>query len=223
MTHLLLRMAKRSGLIALGFLFAAFVLPGAAMAGVATSGAVLLDPFDPVPEIQFQHFGGYGCDTGCGGYDRCDDGCGGHRRHACEDNCGGHRRHGCDDDCTAARHPRHDDCDDGCETARHPRHDGCDDGCETASDAGPPDGAPTPDARPPCEGRCNVTEHWQRDWRNGNHFGQEWYDRGYRERDNADGHRPGKWHRPDHDAEDNDEEDPPVVTTPVAPAKPDKH
>jgi hypothetical protein len=45
----------------------------------AAGNAVLLDPFDPVPQIHFSD-----CDRGCGG---CDDGCGYH----CYDGCG-HRR-----------------------------------------------------------------------------------------------------------------------------------
>lgn len=216
-----LRIAKRSGLLAaLGLLFAVLVLPGPAAAGVATAGAVLLDPFDPVPEIQFRHFGGYGCDTGCGGYERCDEGCGGR----CGDSCGrchqGCVRHSrCGDGCRP-RNPcedncgRHDRCDGDCERAD--RGDNCDTDCDHG-------GAPPPDARPPCEGRCNVTEHWQRDWRNGGHFGQEWYDRGYRERDSSDGHRPHNWHRSDHDSEDNDDDDSSTpAATPATPATPDK-
>ncbi len=59
------------------------VLLGAppAQAQVAAQDSVLLDPFDPVPEIQFRHFGGNGCWDDCGGYRDC-DGCGG-----CQDGC----------------------------------------------------------------------------------------------------------------------------------------
>ncbi|MBS0469568.1 MAG: hypothetical protein JSR60_00755 [Proteobacteria bacterium] len=86
---------KKSFLLALALIGAAFV-PGSASAGVATAGAVLLDPFDPVPEISFRHYGGYaygygGCHVGCG-YTGCDDGCYRPRYH--------HRHYRrCDDDC----------------------------------------------------------------------------------------------------------------------------
>jgi hypothetical protein len=47
----------------LGFMFA--LSPNGARAGVASDDTVLLDPFDPVPEIQFRHFGGNGCFWAC--------------------------------------------------------------------------------------------------------------------------------------------------------------
>jgi len=78
--------------VILGLAFVA-VLAGGAKAGVATSGAVLLDPFDPVPEIQFRHFGGYGDWGGGYGSDRY--------RHCKGDDCarGAHcdREDGCRD------------------------------------------------------------------------------------------------------------------------------
>jgi hypothetical protein len=61
----------------------------------AANNAVLLDPFDPVPQIHFRD-----CDDGCG-YHRCYDGCG-YRRH-CWHGCRDHDewRDGwrCDRDC----------------------------------------------------------------------------------------------------------------------------
>ncbi|HVV64604.1 MAG TPA: hypothetical protein VHC42_03990 [Rhizomicrobium sp.] len=54
-------------------LASAFLTTGA-RAGVASDDTVLLDPFDPVPEIQFRHFGGNGCFWTCAR--RCWHGCG---------------------------------------------------------------------------------------------------------------------------------------------------
>ena len=79
---------------------AALVLfgPLSATAGHADPGmdnAVLLDPFDPVPEVQFRHFGadcfsecGYGYGYGC--YHSCGYGChyGCSHRHHCYQHCG---------------------------------------------------------------------------------------------------------------------------------------
>jgi hypothetical protein len=53
---------------------ASTLLAGGARAGVASDDTVLLDPFDPVPEIQFRHFGGNGCFWACAR--RCWHGCG---------------------------------------------------------------------------------------------------------------------------------------------------
>ena len=63
--------------------------PGA-HAQVAAQDSALLDPFEPVPEIQFRHFGGYDCWDNCG---RCNDGC----RSRCYRGCGRTRcwRDGC--------------------------------------------------------------------------------------------------------------------------------
>ncbi|MBV9991425.1 MAG: hypothetical protein JOZ72_09040 [Alphaproteobacteria bacterium] len=77
----------------------------AARAQVAVDDSVLLDPFDPVPEIQFRHFGGDGCWDGCGyGYDHdgCRDGCS--RHHRCGRDC--EARWHCDRDCREARERR---------------------------------------------------------------------------------------------------------------------
>lgn len=81
--------------------------PGA-RAQVAAQDSVLLDPFDPVPEIQFRHFGGVGCWDDCGyrdcdGCGRCNDGCG---RSRCYRGCGRTR---CWRDCNGRLH-----CTRGC-------------------------------------------------------------------------------------------------------------
>jgi len=70
----------------------------AARAQVAAQDSVALDPFDPVPEIQFRHLGGNGCWDDCGTRDcdgcvRCHEGC----ERRCHSNCYVHRR--CSDDC----------------------------------------------------------------------------------------------------------------------------
>ena len=215
------RLAKRTGLAAaLGLLLAVFAGTGTAMAGVATAGAVLLDPFDPVPEIQFQHFGGYGCSYGCGGhYDGCGDGCGYHRHHGCGDGCGYHRARCDDDDC--GRHAR---CDQDCD-----HHDHCRDHCGRADDCGDDGGGGHADdpytnrtglAAVPCQGRCSDTEHWEHSWRNGDHVGREYYDRGRKERDLDHGSGPPAWygHTPDwHDGDDDDAPPPPPPEPPPGP------
>ena len=212
---------------------AALLLPANASAGVATAGAVLLYPFDPVPEIQFQHFGGYGCSYECGGggYDRCGDGCGDHRR--CHEGCyhrtrcgdGCERRERCDDGCRA-------NCDDNC----RPRCDGdcrradCRDDCrpscgDTCRPTDCHDGCRPPcndgctGAAVPCTERCSDTEHWEHDWRTGDHVGQEWYYRGRRERDIAPAGTAPHWygHGPEmHDEDDEDAPPPAAAATPPA-------
>jgi hypothetical protein len=161
-----------------GILLAMLLAPGAASAGVATAGAVLLDPYDPVPEIQFRHYGGYGyggCDIGCGGYDY--DSCGSCYRHR-------HHYYRCDDGCR-----RHDDCRDRCREG----YDG-----ERYADR---DGG---DAEPCTQGRCYDAEHYERRWHNGDREGVEWYDRGRKEK-TVDGHEHGfyghgeDWHDDDDD------------------------
>jgi hypothetical protein len=234
MRTLIPRLAKKAGLAAvLGLVLALFAVPGAATAGVATAGAVLLDPFDPVPEIQFQHFGGYGCSYGCGGYDRCGGGCGYHRHHGCDDGCGYHRAR-CDDGCG-----RRDRCDDGDDCGRHARcdqdcdhHDRCREHCDRADDCGDNCGhADNPYANRtgadavPCEGRCSDTEHWEHSWRNGDHVGREYYDRGRKERDLDHGSGPPAWYGHTPDWHDNDDDDaPPPPPAPAGPPdKPGKH
>ena len=109
-----------------GAMLLAFVLPVHAYAGTAAiDNSVQLDPFNPVPEIQFSRDDGY-----------CGDGCG---RHSCYRDC--HRWHDgwhdCDRNCRYADwYCEHDcrnnwygtgwrDCDRGCrEGAWH-----CDHGC----------------------------------------------------------------------------------------------
>jgi hypothetical protein len=95
---------------------ALFMVP--ARAEVPVDDTLLLDPFDPVPEIQFRHFGDNGCWDGCG-YERCHEGCG--RR--CYEGCG-YRR--CHEGCRSS-------CRDGCRRDRCERscwHElGCGDRC----------------------------------------------------------------------------------------------
>jgi hypothetical protein len=73
-------------------------------AGVPMTNSVILDPFDPVPAIQFEH----GCYDRCGRH--CHDGCGEYRycRHDC-------RWHGwtCAHDCYGARHCNDASCNLG--------------------------------------------------------------------------------------------------------------
>ena len=93
-----------SGLL-LGLVCALAVLsPPAVRAQVAVDDTVLLDPFDPVPEIQFRHFGDNGCYESCG-YRRDCDGCG--YRHCWRDGCG--RLH-----CRSNCYSRHDRCHQSC-------------------------------------------------------------------------------------------------------------
>lgn len=97
-----------------------------ARAQVAAQDSVLLDPFDPVPEIQFRHFGGYDCWDDCGyrdcdGCGRCNDGCG---RSRCYDRCGRcergcYARPRCWRDCAGRIH-----CERGCRNeGRYDHHD----------------------------------------------------------------------------------------------------
>ena len=175
-----MRIIPRVPLFAALAFAAVAVLPHAASAGVATSGAVLLDPYDPVPEIQFHHFGGYGCVSGCGayyaGYDRCDP-C--HRRY--------HRRHDYDRD-----HDCRDDCDRG-DDDRDARqeHEAVENTCTSA--------------------HCYDAEHYERRWRDGDRIGQEWEDRGHREKVLPDGGGPGNFYGREYDWHDDDAGPPPPV------------
>lgn len=75
---------RRFTIIAAGVLIATAWFAGDAKvyAGTAGDDAVLLDPFDPVPQIGFRHGE---CDDPCG-YHRCHDSCY-HRRPRCEREC----------------------------------------------------------------------------------------------------------------------------------------
>ena len=113
-----------SGLL-VGLVCALVVLAGPpARAQVAVDDTILLDPFDPVPEIQFRHFGDNGCYEGCGYHRYCGgcertrcwrDGCG--RLH-CRSNC----RHeiGCREHCRDERARRFDH--DAARVERDHRH-----------------------------------------------------------------------------------------------------
>ncbi len=79
----------------------------------AVDNAVQLDPFDPVPEIQFRHYGGNPCYEHCERHRDCDDGC----RARCDDHCGNNdcrNRDNCDSDCRDGERCGHDghDCQD---------------------------------------------------------------------------------------------------------------
>jgi hypothetical protein len=190
-------MKRYSVLSALGLLLALALAPAGAKAGVATAGAVLLDPFDPVPAIQFHHYGGYGCNEGCGGCDygcyrhnRCGDGC--YRHTECGDGC--YRR-----DCDGCY--RHTDCRDGCRRAD------CDHDCHDGDNG----------TTPLClQGNCYDAEHYERRWRDGNRVGQEWMDRGRKERIiPADAHR--GWGHGGEDWHEDDDDAPPPPPPPEPP------
>ena len=75
--------ARKLALLAVIIFSALLVTCGMEAYAEPIDNAQLLDPFDPVPQIQFHH----GCDWGCRG---CVDSCGHHR---CWDGCG--YRHCC--------------------------------------------------------------------------------------------------------------------------------
>lgn len=165
MNRILRFAAKRSLLAALALVAAAFLFTPAAHAGVAIENTVVLDPFDPVPPIQFQHwYAGYGCNFGCGRHNNCYDRC---ERHRCRDNCGRER---CNDRCDR-------DCGDRCERrARCDRDCGRDNCCDN-------DRAYQPNCT---SQRCYDVERWEHRWRDGDRTGQDWYNRGHRERVRSD-------------------------------------
>lgn len=149
MTNNQKNLLRMIGLLALAFIWLGH--PAQAVAGVEVDNAIMLDPFDPVPEIQFRHYGGYSWGYGCDGcsthcyYDSCG------RRHCyqncnrvyrdcygysrcggCRDNCG--YRDGCRDRCGYDRcrgdgcygDRRYDDCRQaGCRNWDGCRGDGC--------------------------------------------------------------------------------------------------
>jgi hypothetical protein len=192
---------------ALGAVLALFAAAPAS-AGVATAGAVLLDPFDPVPEIQFHHFGGYGCSYGCGSV--CDSGCGARYDGGCYDGCRRHyRRHrDCEDGCR--RYVR-DDCDHDCRGHDHEGRDGDRDGHDRRDGYDHRDVADEHDgASPPCvSGHCYDAEHWERRWRDGDHVGQQWEDRGTRERSLPQGGHTDGFYGHDYDWRVDDDPPPP--------------
>lgn len=193
----LLRVPTLAG--ALACLALAIAFPGGqgANAGVATSNAVLLDPFDPVPEIQFRHYGGYGshgdwdCRGPCGRrHAECGGGC--EHRSRCADDCERDCRGDCD---------RRSDCDEDCRRHMHCEGDcrrDCDQTCELnhASTA------------PPCESHCYDGERWEHRWRNGDRVGREWYDSGSKERTVQDGDAGyGRYRNEDYDESGDDDSD----------------
>jgi hypothetical protein len=95
---------RRFAILAAGVLFAMACLAGNAKvyAQTAINDSVLLDPFDPVPQIGFHH-GEYGdCYDPCG-QRGCYHSCG--ERRGCEHDC--YRHAGCEHDC---RRPCEHDC-----------------------------------------------------------------------------------------------------------------
>jgi hypothetical protein len=227
MTLACTRWSSRFGLLAALTVLLLALSPVRADAGVATYGAVLLDPYDITPGIGFDH-DRYGCNDGCGGCDRgcgrhhggCNDGC---HRPRCADGC--HRAR-CAEDCGRPR------CEDRCGDARCEDRCGDDTPCEDRCGARDcsdhcgerdcTDHCGGQETRPadfvPCTGRCSDTEHWEHRWRNGDQVGEEWYDRGRRERDVQGGHPP-QWYGRSRDWHDGDDEDAP----PPAPSPPTAH
>ncbi len=204
-----------------------------AQAGVAIENTVVLDPYDPVPSIQFGHwYNGYGsgCYDRCG-RTRCGDGCHRRTRHHCERDCD----RGCGRDCTretrdCGRDCYRDRCDrDDCRKDRCD-HDGCRDRCDgdRCHDRCDGDGCGTRASN--CTGpNCYDVERYEHRWRDGDRIGQEWYDRGRRERETS-GERRGrdKWYDGDkgNDQHWRDYDDPPPDPPPAPPAPPpdkDKH
>jgi len=201
------RAALAKTLLALAAAALAFALAPAGHAGVAIDNAVVLDPFDPTPPIQFEHwYGGYhyyrdGC---CGHYRRgCDgcrdrvaydcDGCGCRDNCGCRDGCDGYRRDGC--------------CEqrDGCDGCR-PR---CEGACGTDLVGGQP-----------CDRNCYDAERWEHRWRNGDRMGQEWYDSGRREHQRSADHGGRQWYGNDDQGEwrdngDDDDSGPPPPPSPA--------
>jgi hypothetical protein len=207
-------MKRLSFLGTLGLLLVLALAPAAARAGVATAGAVLLDPFDPVPEIQFHHYGGYGCNYGCGGCDyacnRCGYDC--YRHSRCGEGCyrgdcdGCYRHSDCNDTCyrrTCDGCYRHTDCRDGCRPAD------CDHDCH--------DGDTSPPPTTCLQGNCYDAEHYERRWRDGNRVGQEWMDRGRKERIIPADARPHGWGRGSENWYEDDDDPPPPPPPPASP------
>jgi hypothetical protein len=179
----------RKTLMAMAVAAAGLALGPAAQAGVAIDNAVVLDPFDPVPPIQFQHwYGGerhfhhrYGC-----------DGCRERVADNCEDGCGrGYRHDGCDRDCDGSY--RRDRCDRGCDRVEYR----CQGDCRQRDGAAPE----------PCVQNCYDAERWEHRWRNGDRIGQEWYDSGSRERQRASDRGDRQWYGKDDDNDWRDTDD----------------
>ncbi len=88
--------------------------PTNAFAQTAVTDSVLLDPLDPVPQIDFDHWDGRDCHIGC--YRHCERGCGYHWR--CDHECDG--RPPCERDCREGWRCDHEcsygdwRCDRGC-------------------------------------------------------------------------------------------------------------
>lgn len=108
-------MANKKIWIAIAALFAVLLGAAPVSAGIAMDDTVVLDPYDPVPPVQFRHwYAGYDCDYGCG---HCWHSCYRHRYDGCHDGC--YDR--CHDGCYRRDGYRHD-CD-GCGRDGYPRID----------------------------------------------------------------------------------------------------
>jgi hypothetical protein len=86
-------MTSRVAFLSLLVGLALFALAPAARAGEPIDDTVLLDPFDPVPEIQFHHLGD--CYAGCSFGRDCYRGCG--ERYRCYRDCHRHCERNCRD------------------------------------------------------------------------------------------------------------------------------
>lgn len=152
-------MAKKFWMI-LGLAMLALWGAAPANAGFAIDNSVMLDPYDPVPPIQFSHwYQGYGC------YDEC----GHHCWHSC------YRHVNCYEDCYRG------DCDDGCYRS-HCYHDCYRHDCYSDCNAGyaPP---PVRIVAPCTTGDCYESERYEHKFRDGSHVTKEWVNKGRREGD----------------------------------------
>lgn len=222
MTTLFARALRRLTVTAsaLFFVLFAFGVAAPASAGVPGDNAVLLDPFDPVPQIGFHH----DCDDECG---RCERGCY-HRRHyrRCEHDCCGER---CEEEYWAyiwslRRYERETDTynmllhvytdelhdydrryldghghfdDRGFQEFRHAMHwdePHYGDADHHYGDGDHRDGEWHDGDRHDHDG-----DHRDHDWHDGDHHDGDWHDRDHHDGDHRDGdHHDGDWHGDGH-------------------------
>jgi len=189
----------------LGLLAASLVTFAAApaQAGTTIDQAVILDPYDPVPGIAFNH-----CYSSCGGWNHCRYRC--HR--SCYDRCGERVR--CERDCYPRRR-----CGDDCYAERRDRCDGdrCGDRYRDGDRYADRDDdrayQPAPVSAKPClSGQCFDAERYEHRWRDGSRKGHEWLRRGSSEHD---------WQASDRDIDNGDDSpwNPPPPPPPPPPAK----
>ncbi len=183
----------------LGTLAACVMLLAAqpAQAGTTIDDAVILDPYDPVPGIGFDHCGdgcGHHCYSRCGRvrhcWDDCHRGCGDNCHRGCGDRCGERVR--CDRDCAPRR------CGDDCDAERRPCAHDCNTNrppCDGDRCGGDATNYPKP-ARPCLSGNCFDAERYEHRWRDGSRKGHEWLRRGASQRD---------WDQSDRDIDNGDD------------------